>query len=201
MDHYWEERAKRSVERYEQAVRQAIPEMLKAFYSTNRVVVGVNYPPFHVNCRTVAVPHYPTTDTARMTRAARDAEDNPITVPADMKYEEWYETYIEKLPESGIIKPNKVIEGHQGIPKKAEAGMVIDHIGKTGSVDVRTFYGQDGMKQKDIHTTNHNNPAQHPYGTNGEHAHDYEWDPFGNLKNKTSRELSEEERKENTDIL
>ena len=53
------------------------------------------------------VPHYPTTDTARMTRAARDAEDNPITVPADMKYEEWYETYIEKLPESGIIKPSK----------------------------------------------------------------------------------------------
>ena len=53
------------------------------------------------------VRHYPTTDTARMTRAARDAEDNPITVPADMKYEEWYETYIEKLPESGIIKPSK----------------------------------------------------------------------------------------------
>lgn len=181
--------------------RKTGSEYRQAAYSTNRVVVGVNYPPFHVNCRTVAVPHYPTTDTARMTRAARDAEDNPITVPADMKYEEWYETYIEKLPESGIIKPNKVIEGHQGTPKKAEAGMVIDHIGKTGSVDVRTFYGQDGMKQKDIHTTNHNNPAQHPYGTNGEHAHDYEWDPFGNLKNKTSRELSEEERKENTDIL
>ena len=32
MDHYWEERAQRSVERYEQAVRQALPEMLNAFY-------------------------------------------------------------------------------------------------------------------------------------------------------------------------
>lgn len=99
MDRYWEERAKRSVERYEQAVRQAIPEMLKAFYSADRVVVGVNYPPFHVNCRTVAVPHYPTTDTARMTRAARDAEDNSITVPADMKYEEYQNRYLkETLP-------------------------------------------------------------------------------------------------------
>lgn len=87
--------------------RKTGSEYRQAAYSTNRVVVGVNYPPFHVNCRTVAVPHYPTTDTARMTRAARDAEDNPITVPADMKYEEWYETYIEKLPESGIIKPSK----------------------------------------------------------------------------------------------
>lgn len=176
-------------------------EYRQVAYSTNRVVVGVNYPLFHVNCRTTTVPFYEDMDTGMMSRAARDAEDNPITVPADMKYEEWYQTYIEKSPKSGIIKPNKVIEGHQGTPKKAEAGMVIDHIGKTGSVDVRTFYGQDGMKQKDIHTTNHNNPAQHPYGVNGEHAHDYEWDSLGKLKNKTSRELSEEERKENTDIL
>lgn len=176
-------------------------EYRRAAYSAKSVRVGVNYPPFHVNCRTVATAYYETTDTASMTRAARDAEGNPITVPADMKYEEWYETYIEKSPKSGIIKPNKVIEGHQGTPKKAEAGMVIDHIGKTGSVDVRTFYGQDGMKQKDIHTTNHNNPARHPYGVNGEHAHDYEWDSLEKLKNKTSRELSEEERKENIDIL
>lgn len=87
--------------------RKTGSEYRQAAYSADRVVVGVNYPPFHVNCRTVAVPHYPTTDTAQMTRAARDAEDNPITVPADMKYEEWYETYIEKLPNSVIIKNKK----------------------------------------------------------------------------------------------
>ena len=181
--------------------RKAGSEYRQVAYSANRVIVGVNYPPFHVNCRSVATPFYKDMDTSMMKRAARDAEGKTIYVPADMKYEEWYETYIEKSPKSGIIKPNKVIEGHQGTPKKAEAGMVIDHIGKTGSVDVRTFYGQDGMKQKDIHTTNHNNPARHPYGINGEHAHDYEWDSLEKLKNKTSRELSEEERKENIDIL
>ncbi len=87
--------------------RKTGSEYRQAAYSADRVVVGVNYPPFHVNCRTVAVPHYPTTDTARMTRAARDAEDNPITVPADMKYEEWYETYIEKLPKNVIMKAAK----------------------------------------------------------------------------------------------
>ena len=87
--------------------RKTGSEYRQVAYSANRVIVGVNYPPFHVNCRTVAVPHYPMTDTAHMTRAARDAEGNPITVPADMKYEEWYETYIEKSPKSGIIKPSK----------------------------------------------------------------------------------------------
>lgn len=79
--------------------RKTGSEYRQAAYSANRVIVGVNYPPFHVNCRTVAVPHYPTTDTAHMTRAARDAEGNPITVPADMKYEEYQNRYLkETLP-------------------------------------------------------------------------------------------------------
>lgn len=43
MDHYWEERAKRSVERYEQAVRQAIPEMLKAFEQAKKEIVAEMY--------------------------------------------------------------------------------------------------------------------------------------------------------------
>ena len=42
---------------------------------------------------------------------------------------------------------------------------------------------------------------QHNYGKHGEHGHDYEWDEDGSLKNKTTRELTEKERKENGDIL
>ena len=70
-------------------------EYRRAAYNTNRVVVGVNYPLFHVNCRTSTVPFYEDMDTSMMIRAARDAEGNPITVPADMKYEEWYDEYIK----------------------------------------------------------------------------------------------------------
>lgn len=74
-------------------------EYRRAAYSAKSVRVGVNYPPFHVNCRTVATAYYETTDTASMTRAARDAEGNPITVPADMKYEEYQNRYLkETLP-------------------------------------------------------------------------------------------------------
>ena len=74
-------------------------EYRQAAYSAKSVRVGVNYPPFHVNCRTVATAYYETTDTASMTRAARDAEGNPITVPADMKYEEYQNRYLkETLP-------------------------------------------------------------------------------------------------------
>ena len=48
-------------------------------YSTDRVIVGVNYPPFHVGCRTTTTPAYETTDIASMSRAARDANGKYIT--------------------------------------------------------------------------------------------------------------------------
>ena len=41
----------------------------------------------------------------------------------------------------------------------------------------------------------------HPYGKHGEHAHDYEWDETGKLKSRTTREITEEERKEGGDFL
>lgn len=108
---------------------------------------------------------------------------------------------IEKDTGSDILKADRVISGHSGTPKAADPGSIIDHIDKSGKVDVRTIYGNQGLKEKDIHTTNHRNPKQHPYGRNGEHAHDYDWDADGNLHNKTTREITESERKENSDII
>lgn len=132
----------------------------------------------------------------------------------DEEYSEWLDGYsehginfetwkkkVEKKSAFSIIKADKTVSGHSGLPKMAEAGMVIDHIGKDGKVDVRAFYGESKLKSKDIHTTAHGNPKQHPYGEHGEPVHDYTWGDNGRLKNKTTRELSEEERKENDDIL
>lgn len=103
--------------------------------------------------------------------------------------------------ENAIIKATKTIKGHKSTPKKSTPGAVIDHIRADNIVDKRSFYGDDGMKNKDIHTSDHGNPKTHSYGSNGEHAHDYEWDASEKLKNKTTRELTTEERKENKDIL
>lgn len=102
--------------------------------------------------------------------------------------------------EYDIIKPTKQIEGHMSIPRESEPNDIIDHIGKDDNVDSRSFYDSAGIKEKDIHTTDHGFPKYHNFGKNGEHAHDYEWDG-DRLKNKTTRELTEKERKENGDIL
>ncbi|HBI73624.1 MAG TPA: phage head morphogenesis protein [Lachnospiraceae bacterium] len=70
-------------------------------YDVDKAVVGVNYWPFHPNCRTTDVPVYEDDDLSGETRVARD----PVTgktydVPADMTYEQWHEKYIESNPDA-----------------------------------------------------------------------------------------------------
>ena len=108
---------------------------------------------------------------------------------------------LEKSEKSDTIKADKIVTGHAATPKKAAANTVIDHTNADGKTDTRSFYGSDGMKTKDIHTTNHGNPKQHNYGTRGEHAHDYVWNDDGSLNRKTTRNISDDERERNGDIL
>ncbi len=108
---------------------------------------------------------------------------------------------IDNFQKSGTIKADATISGHAGTPKHSEPNTVIDHIGKTGTVTSRSFYGIDGMKYKDIHTDAHGHPKNHPYGRHGEHAHDYEWDDTGKLKSKTTREITYAEREGSDNIL
>lgn len=108
---------------------------------------------------------------------------------------------LENTGKNGIIKVTKTISGHEGTPKIAEPNAVIDHVNSDEKVDARSFHDSNGIKVKDIHTTDHGNPKWHKYGEHGEHAHDYEWNDDGSLKNKTSREMTKQERKENDDIL
>ena len=64
----------------------------------------------------------------------------------------------------------------------------------------RTFYDGEGKMYRQTHSAGHSNPKQHPYGTNGEHAYDYEWKD-GEIINRSTRELTDMERKESADIL
>ena len=106
---------------------------------------------------------------------------------------------VDKRKKSDILK--QTITGHKDAPRKAAPNSVIDHVDESGKVTSRSFYGEDGLKKMDIHTTDHGNPKWHNRGKHGEHAHEYLWDENGRLKGKTERDLTVEERKENEDIL
>ena len=99
------------------------------------------------------------------------------------------------------VIPTKIISGHGSIPKQANPYDVIDYVDKNGKVKNRYFYGADGIKTKDVDTTNHGNSRHHRYGVKGEHASDYEWRSDGSLRSKNNREITPKERKENKDIL
>ena len=70
---------------------------------------------------------------------------------------------------------------------------------KSGGVN-RNYYDNEGKQIKQISNHNHGNAKHHPFGEKGEHVHDYIWEA-GKLIGRPARELTEEERKENSDIL
>lgn len=154
-------------------------------YHFTAMQAGENAPPFHPNCRCTILPVVG--ETARPMQGKTGPEELGFAVATTGK--------------SGIIKADRVISGHSTTPKKAEPNVVIDHVDENGSVDARGFYDADGLKERDIHTTDHGNPKRHPYGEHGEHGHDYQWNTDGSLKRKATRELTDTERKENSDIL
>lgn len=71
---------------------------------------------------------------------------------------------------------------------------------KQGGIE-RNYIGADGKQYKQVSNNNHGKPKQHQYGKHGEHAHDYIYDENGELIDRPIRELTDEERKENDDIL
>lgn len=58
--------------------------------------VGVNFPPFHVNCRTSFVSYFDDRDLSNLTRIARDAETGKnYKVPRNTSYETWKKEYVD----------------------------------------------------------------------------------------------------------
>ena len=92
-----------------------------------------------------------------------------------------------------IIKVSKTaINGPKnGITQKENA---------KGGID-RNYYGPDGRQTKQISNNGHGHKVEEALGLHGEHAHDYVINEKGVLVHGKARELTDAERKENSDIL
>lgn len=70
--------------------------------------IGVNYPPFHIRCRTTTVPYFED-DVGE--RAARDPiAGKAYYVPSNMKYEDWYDKYVKEKYSNGLNNDNKEVK-------------------------------------------------------------------------------------------
>ena len=77
---------------------------------------------------------------------------------------------------------------------------VVDTVSRGGKQRDRMIYDENGRQKTQISNGPHANPKQHPFGQRGEHAHDIVWKD-GKIVSRNVRELTDQERKENADIL
>ena len=81
----------------------------------------------------------------------------------------------------------------------AEPNSITEVIHFKGGVD-RNYYDENGRQYKQISNNDHSKPKWHPFGKQGEHAHDYQY-VNGELIRGAARELTEAERIEIGDLL
>lgn len=92
-----------------------------------------------------------------------------------------------------------IIVDHDDI-RHGPPGGITQVIESKGGI-TRNYHDADGRRVKQITNHNHGNPKHHPFGKKGEHRHIYTWDENGIPRHGKACELTEEERRENDDIL
>jgi len=75
--------------------------------------------------------------------------------------------YAGKLPGTDKVI-RQVIQGHESTPRNAPPNSQIDKVDSDGKVIDRSFYDINGFKAMSIHTDNHGNAKEHPFGDHGE---------------------------------
>ena len=88
-------------------------------YKTIDAVTGVNYPPFHVNCRTTTIPFNPDVTLFDTTRVARDENENNVMV-RDQSYKEWYDNKVNRLGQDKVDAQEKMYKNRHSDKKQYE---------------------------------------------------------------------------------
>lgn len=151
------------------------------------------------NCRCTLVAYLPEHPDENVKRRPNMQEygDALVQKPIrDMTYAEWAHWKAEK--------PLKNAAGHAIIrvkktTRKAAANSITQVENKKGGID-RNYYNRRGEWIKQITNNDHGQPKNHPFGEHGEHAHDVTLNEDGSVS-RTTRELTQEERREEADIL
>lgn len=77
--------------------------------------VGITAPPFHQYCRTVTVPWFEDNEIAE--RAARGADGKTYYVKGDMKYPDWYNSFVDGGSKEGLTDfVSNVVNSEEAFP-------------------------------------------------------------------------------------
>lgn len=89
-------------------------------------------------------------------------------------------------------------KGHSSMPQTYKPNAIIETVSNGGKQIDRTIYDGSGKMQRQIHSGAHGRPDKHPYG---EHCHSYTWEEGKKHPRRVIGELTEQDKKENRDIL
>lgn len=122
-------------------------------YKVDEIAVGINYPPFHPNCRTTTIKYRE--ERGDSTRIAKDKDGNNVKVPLGMRYEDWRRWIDGK----GFIVVNELntwvhddieykVDGHHVIldyskHEKEIAEILSNHLKKEIRLVPKVVYPQD----------------------------------------------------------
>ena len=84
-------------------------EMDGTVFPMKDYLVGVTANPFHPNCRTVTAPYFE--DDTNSMRAMRSKKGKTEYIPADIKYNEWYDKYVVEKPVNIQLFGEKEVKG------------------------------------------------------------------------------------------
>ena len=99
-----------------------------------------------------------------------------------------------------VVTDDRTGEAHSRVSATYRPFAVVGTTSQRGAQQDRTFYDAEGRMVRQISNGPHGNRKKHPYGQHGEHAHDIIW-ADGRITGRPTRELTDDERKENADIL
>ena len=124
----------------------------------------------------------------------------------DEKYQAWKNAVKEvekyskvRYHKDGTVVVTDIQTEHASTPSLYRPNAIVEIQIPQQQID-RTFYDSNGQMVLQVHSGPHKNPKKHPYGKHGEHAHVYTWEN-GHMVGRLTRELTEDEREKNADIL
>ena len=113
---------------------------------------------------------------------------------------EKYTAYRYNKDGTIVVTDDRTGAAHPKVDAAYKPFAVVDTLSQQGRQRDRTFYDAEGRMNRQISSGPHGNPKKHPFGQQGEHAHDILWED-GRITGRPVRELTDAERKENADIL
>ena len=146
-----------SVATLDQKTSEVCVELDGQSFLRSEAKAGTNLPPMHPFCRSTTIADFGEDTLKNLERRAKDKDGNTVTVPADMKYSEWRERFVDgnkvltNGAGDGIIKPEGVANLEQAKTRDKKIDITDVAISKADPPIIPGFTDEQNEEFKRLH--------------------------------------------------